>query len=35
MTLLCPLKIGIGHAKGIGGLLNWDRKWTNISGYFR
>jgi hypothetical protein len=27
--------VGIRHMKTIGGLLNGDRKWTNISGYFR
>jgi hypothetical protein len=27
--------VGIRHVKTIGGLLNRDRKWTNIRGYFR
>jgi hypothetical protein len=34
MSLLYPSILGISHANGIGGRLNRDRKWTDISGYF-
>jgi hypothetical protein len=32
MTLHQPSNAGICHAKGIGGLFNQDRKFTNILG---